>query len=381
MRFVSTVKAPTISRLTALELENFMSIEKARLEFDETGILNLCGYNDSGKSAITRALEVVFYNAYSNDQVNFIQDGKSHFGIGLEFSDGVEINRYKYIDGKSVWEMYKNGNVVFSNRLEDGIAALSDIPDVIRKYLGVIEDEITGEKLNVRRNTDRLFLINTTGGDNYKIINTVLRADILAESVNRLNKDRNTLQSELAALSTSSQTLKNELTHLVVLGDDLVAQVKENAENLADTKKRFEYLYSIQSQKAILDAFVVYDELPLIDTDQFRDIENLLELRKALDIPIYDACPLIDVSRLQLLEEIIQLRKSLDVDIPPALPTIDVSRFNEIMEIGRLYNSYLETTNSLNQVSAEYEQVRGELESLSKQYGFKICKNCGAVAV
>jgi len=358
-----------------------MSIEKARLEFDETGILNLCGYNDSGKSAITRALEVVFYNAYSNDQVNFIQDGKSHFGIGLEFSDGVEINRYKYIDGKSVWEMYKNGNVVFSNRLEDGIAALSDIPDVIRKYLGVIEDEITGEKLNVRRNTDRLFLINTTGGDNYKIINTVLRADILAESVNRLNKDRNTLQSELAALSTSSQTLKNELTHLVVLGDDLVAQVKENAENLADTKKRFEYLYSIQSQKAILDAFVVYDELPLIDTDQFRDIENLLELRKSLDIPIYDACPLIDVSRLQLLEEIIQLRKSLDVDIPPALPTIDVSRFNEIMEIGRLYNSYLETTNSLNQVSAEYEQVRGELESLSKQYGFKICKNCGAVAV
>lgn len=375
------MEAPTISRLTALELENFMSIEKARLEFDETGILNLCGYNDSGKSAITRALEVVFYNAYSNDQVNFIQDGKSHFGIGLEFSDGVEINRYKYIDGKSVWEMYKNGNVVFSNRLEDGIAALSDIPDVIRKYLGVIEDEITGEKLNVRRNTDRLFLINTTGGDNYKIINTVLRADILAESVNRLNKDRNTLQSELAALSTSSQTLKNELTHLVVLGDDLVAQVKENAENLADTKKRFEYLYSIQSQKAILDAFVVYDELPLIDTDQFRDIENLLELRKALDIPIYDACPLIDVSRLQLLEEIIQLRKSLDVDIPPALPTIDVSRFNEIMEIGRLYNSYLETTNSLNQVSAEYEQVRGELESLSNQYGFKICKNCGAVAV
>ncbi|RKW48284.1 MAG: hypothetical protein D8B41_00145, partial [Porphyromonas sp.] len=56
------------SKIVSIELENFMAIKNAILTFDESNIINLKGYNDSGKSAITRALDVLFFNSYKNAQ-------------------------------------------------------------------------------------------------------------------------------------------------------------------------------------------------------------------------------------------------------------------------------------------------------------------------
>jgi energy-coupling factor transporter ATP-binding protein EcfA2 len=369
------------NKLVAIEVENFMSIGQTRIEFDETGIINLCGYNDSGKSAITRALEVILYDGYSSDQVNFIMDDQDHFGIGLEFADGVSINKFKYANGKSVWEMMRNGEMLFTNRLANGVAAMSDIPEVIANYLGVVKDEHTDEQLNVRRNTDKLFLINTTGGDNYKIINSVLRCDVLAESVKRMNEDRNKLQSEVSNLATSSATLKNELTVITVVDTNTLGTIEQGMKNLSVNKQRSEYLTAIGAQKEILDSFAVYDEVPMIDTDRLTSLMALQELKKSLEVPIYTECSVLDSSRLTALSEIIQLRQALDVSIPPEAPIIDVSRFNDVMTVGKAFNDLWNSTNSLNVTTAEHESVVVELTSLSTQYGFKICKACGTVAV
>ena len=42
------------SKVVSLKIENFMSIKEGLIEFDDSNIISLCGYNDSGKSAITR---------------------------------------------------------------------------------------------------------------------------------------------------------------------------------------------------------------------------------------------------------------------------------------------------------------------------------------
>ena len=150
------------SKIVSLKIENFMSIKNGLIEFDESNIISLCGYNDSGKSAITRLMEVMLYNAYSTDQVKFITDGEDYWLGELTFSDGVVYTRRKYADGKSLWELTKGDKVLFSNKLPNGTyAAMGDTPEVIERYLGVIQDELTGEELNVRRNTDKLFLTST----------------------------------------------------------------------------------------------------------------------------------------------------------------------------------------------------------------------------
>ena len=180
------------SKIVSIKIENFMSIKNALLEFDESNIISLCGYNDSGKSAITRLLEVMFYNTYSTDQVKFITDGEDYWLGAITFSDGVVYTRKKYLDGKSLWELKKDDKILFTNLLPNGtLAAMGDTPEIIEKYLGVIQDELTTEELNVRRNTDKLFLVGTSGGDNYKILNTVLRSDVLASASKSLNEDKN----------------------------------------------------------------------------------------------------------------------------------------------------------------------------------------------
>lgn len=369
------------SKLVAFEFLNFMSIGSARLEFDESGILNITGYNDSGKSALTRAIEVLFYNAYSTEQVNYIQDGCEFFGVGAEFDDGISINKYKYRDGKSVWEMLKDDEVIFTNRLADGVAAMGDIPDVIAKYLMVVKDDYTDEKLNVRRNTDRLFLINTTGGDNYKILNSVLRADVLAESIKRMNEDRNKLQSEVTSKVTSVKTLRNELENITVVDDETLQRISDGVEKLSDSKLRLEYLTAINNQKQIYDEIQLYDEIPLVDTSRLREIEQLQSLKQATETVIYEECRLVDTSRLHELERIMELRKELDMVIPPEVPLVDVERYGAMKNIGMLYNELYQVTTDLTNTEAERTQVTTQLAELSAQHGFKICKNCGTVAV
>lgn len=369
-----------MSKLVAFELQDFMSIGEARIEFDDSGILNLVGYNDSGKSAVTRSLEVLFYDAYSSEQVRYIRDGCEFFGVGAEFDDGVSVNKYKYSTGQSVWEMVKDGQVIFTNRLNDGIAAMGDIPDVIANYLGVIKDDSTNEQLNIRRNTDKLFLINTTGGDNYKILNTVLRADVLAESVKRMNEDRNKLQSEVSNLATSSATLKNELQGITVLDEATFNTVLEMYEKLASSKQKVEYLVTLSDLKANLDAIRIYDELPLVDTSRLTSIVQLQELKKATEVVIYDECTTIDTHRLVLLKDIATNREALNIIIPAEVATVDTNRLRELRIIGESYNNLLKVNTDLANVELEHETTLKELKRLSEIHGFKICKTCGTVA-
>ena len=133
----------TYSRLIKWEVFNFMSIEHGECEFDDKNIVNLKGYNDSGKSAMLRALDVLMSNMSPQKQVEFIQDDKDFFRIIAYFDDGVSILRDKYINGQSLYEMYKDGTVIFSTKVGNALARVSEVPEPIRNYLGLIQYDNT----------------------------------------------------------------------------------------------------------------------------------------------------------------------------------------------------------------------------------------------
>lgn len=377
-------RGTTMSRLIAIEALNFMSIKQARIEFDESGILNLAGYNDSGKSAITRLLEIILYDAYQNEQVNYIHDGEEMFGAGVEFDDGVSINKYKYSNGKSVWEMMKDDQVIYTNRLANGVAAMSGVPEPIQKYINVVEDEYTGEKLNVRRNTDKLFLVGMSGGDVYKIINAVLHCDTLAETVKRLNEDRNKVQSELASKSTQLETLKTELKNLKVIEESTLDNLRNKHENLTLASQRLDSITSIGSQKDQIATLEPHPELQLVDTTRFYDIQNVILAKQGVDKYDQELPPelhVIDTDRLRQLNAIQDLRKQLDVNITPELVPVDLQRLNDMKQIGMLFNRYYQHSTTLANIDKELQETQHQLKHLSDEHGFKICANCGTVAV
>ena len=397
-----------MSKITAIELYNFMTVKEGRLEFDDSNVLNLVGYNDSGKSSVTRALEVLLYDAYSNDQVNFIRDDEDMFGVGLEFDDGVAINKYKYATGQSEWEMLKDGKTLYTNRLESGIASISGVPEVIQNYLGVVKDDITGTYLNVRRNSDKAFLVQTTGGDNYKILNSILRADILANTVKKLNEDRNKLQVDINSNSITLNTLKGELESIRVLPDEFIGSLKTLTKVIRDNKSKVDALLNISDKEQAYNGVVVWDEvkpvdisnymlletvveaynatltvipdeLSTLDVDRLSILESIVEAKKGLDIVIPDSLPVVDTSKYDLISSIMEYSTSLDTYIGEELDLIDIEKLNLIRNVGEAFNTLYHETNTLTSVETQHREVLSELKTLSVQHGFQICKSCGTV--
>lgn len=372
----------SMSKLKAIEICNFMSIGSARLEFDDSNIISICGYNDSGKSAITRLLEIMFYNAYSQDQASFIKDGTDYWGCSLEFDDGVEYNRYKYLDGKSEYELKKDGKIIFSNKTAQGtILAMDKVPEQIENYLGVIsvKDDTMNEKLNVRRNTDKLFLINTTGGENYKMLNTILRSDLLAGASKKLNKDRNSLQADVSVKSTEKATLGAELETLEVCSDEALSKLAEMTKNLEDINRRYEYLQDIVQEKSKIDEIVIPVEVSLIDSSRLAEISRLNQLKEEAESVIQPECSVVDMSRLSKLMELISLYRGTQVEITPEVGNINVDRLKDIKAIAVQYNELYGLYNQVGVVEQELETTKATLSDMANKYGFKICKNCGTV--
>ena len=368
------------SKVVSLKIENFMSIKEGLIEFDDSNIISLCGYNDSGKSAITRLLEVMFYNAYATDQVKFITDGEEHWTGILTFSDGVVYTRRKYADGKSLWELTKGDTVLFSNKLANGTyAAMGDTPDVIERYLGVIQDELTGEELNVRRNTDRLFLINTSGGDNYKILNSVLRSDVLSSASKALNEDKNKLNAEVTEKTTVKGVIKEQYESYDVAPQEEMNDVKQYISNLEENKGRIVRLSALMEENQRKHSISLYDVLEPIDTSRLSDLKNILNLSTQKNAPVYSPLSKIELARLQELKTIISYAEKLHVATYDELTPVDIQRLEVLKGVADNFNTLSNIQKSYDRVSAELEATKAKLLALSQQYNLKVCHNCGSV--
>lgn len=368
------------SKIISLKIENFMSIKNGLIEFDDSNIISLCGYNDSGKSAITRLMEVMLYNAYSTDQVKFITDGEDYWLGELTFSDGVVYTRRKYADGKSLWELTKGDKILFSNKLPNGTyAAMGDTPEVIERYLGVIQDELTGEELNVRRNTDKLFLINTSGGDNYKILNSVLRSDVLSSASKSLNEDKNKLNAEVNEKTTVKAVLQEQYDSYDVAPKEELDDVQTFISHLEESKGRVTRLSLLMEENQRKHSISLYDSLTPVDTSRLEDLQDIFELANQKNIAIYDSVGKVETDRLAELRNIMELSKKQSNTTFDKLEKVDVDRIKDLKQLADVLNLYLAAEKSYKRVSKQLNDTRNQLLKLSQENGLKVCRNCGSI--
>lgn len=187
------------SKLVSFECFNFMSVRHGVCEFDESGIINLKGYNDSGKSAVLTALRVLLCNSTPSKQVDFIQDEQEYFRVMARFDDGVLLLRDKYLNGQSLYEMYKDGQLIFSTKSASGaLTSVSKVPDPVANYLGLVSYD--GVYLNARSCKEDALGVDTTGSQNYKMFSKVLKSEEIARAGELLNNDRNRLVADINAV-------------------------------------------------------------------------------------------------------------------------------------------------------------------------------------
>lgn len=375
-----------LSLIKSVELENFMSIEHGKIEFDDTNIICLCGYNDSGKSAVTEAIEILFYDSYSRNQAAYIQDGKDFFKVTMTFDDGVEVSKTKLRNGNGIWELKQGGTTIYTNQLNDAVASVDKVPEPIYNYLGVVYDEYTQSLLNVRRNRDKLLLVDTSGGDNYKIFNSILKSDLLAETSKRLNTDKNKLSTECNNRSNSLNTLKDEIDCMNCATVESLDELSEEIHKVTELSEKYESLVTILELSNTVESYVDWGELEVIDTERLNALESLKRIVEVLQEPLFEECETIDIERMRLLEVVKQESETLrGIEILPEISTKGIENLQERLrefESLRLAMQQLESQEQgINEIDEQQEGVKLKLAEYAEKYDFKVCPTCGTVVI
>lgn len=398
--------------IKSIHIDNFMSIKSADIEFDNRNIIDLCGYNDSGKSAIIRLIDIMFYNAYPTEQVHFIQNGEDFFRCVMVFTDGVEYERIKRSTGASIFILRKDGKEIYTNQSGRQIISTNGIPKVIADYLGVVKDEYTGEELNVRRCTDRLFLITTTGGDNYKILNTILQSDALAATSTQLNTDKNKLQQEVVARYNQLSALENQRKETPVVPTDRLDELENSVATLEEMTDRCNAICKAKDEKAVFDSIIVYPEVSKVNIQKYESIVEIMGYKNTASAPLPAKISMVDSDKLAELQMLATLKDTASMPLPVKVSnlaidkytdlrslmiavtaakevtvprgidaTIDIDRYCDIKALHDSYATFSTANNDYIAKQSKYDTVHAKLKELAEQYNLAICSNCGAISV
>lgn len=402
------------SKIKEVELYNFMSFEHTRLVFDETNILNIKGYNDSGKSAILRAIMVCLADMFKRAQVKYIRYGCEYFRIVVTFTDGVSILRDKYLNGQSLYEMYKDGEVVYTTKQGSRLTRIEGVPETIQKYLGMCMTE-TG-CLNYQTCSEKMLLVETSGSENYQELNTVLKSDEISRATELINSDRNQLNARVIEVQKEFEDKsvvlksrsyvdrkiidflerKDKETEELVKRGNLIKSLNDDFLKLESLEEipelstlevgRCKVLSSLVSSLEEVLSMPDIPEVEKVDSGRAKDIESLMvwcsKVEKLEDIPEVEV---IDGKRLSILESALSSFEDMPKEELPEVKGVDLSSFSKLRVLKDLQSalgSLDEVRMDLHLISEAEKECQKNmkevlLEAEKEGIAFEKCPNCG----
>lgn len=407
------------SKISTVEIINFMSFKRAKVSFDESNILNIKGYNDAGKSTILRATAVCLMDMFKSKQIKFIRHGEEYFRVIITFDDGVVILRDKYINGQSLYEVYNGSELVYTSKQGNRLARIEGVPKQVQDYLGLcVTDSVY---LNYQSCVDKLPVVDTTGSENYQMFHEVLRMEEIYVANNMINLDKNELGSDIAQIEDE---LHNDEVLLARCGDvdeeiikslekldikaklsndkktklDSMVKVAENYESI----KKIPHINKVSSDRlakvnkineivGVLDSRVVIPSIGRVSSDKLARVRNIEKLVNTLDnrvvLPKINS---ISTDRVVALKKIESLVNSLNkVIVLPDIPSVDTSLVDKKLKLGviaKYYTHLREEEIKNKQLEDELENAKSKLKEIAEQakkMGIELvkCNNCGTYTI
>lgn len=417
------------SKLVSWEVQNFASIKHGICEFDESGIIFIMGYNDSGKSNMLRALDVLLFNSHPKNQLLFITDGEDYFRVTAKFSDGVIILRDKYINGQSLYEMYKDGQCLYSTKVNGVLTKIDSVPEPISLYLGL------SEELTIRTCYDKQFIVETSGSENYRSLSSELRTEELVRAVELINIDKNKLSTDMSSKRNfllvhqeilsrgeglteelvsfmengdkaidACDVCERELSEIYILGnkaseihltpelDSIEAEELSKLSDIINISDKissiclFPEVHEVESTavdlltqiagiETELSGLVVTPELGVVDYEGVGILENLMGVGQALQaIRVPPEVHTVDDIQFRDIISLMEM-PVLDEIVQPELSVLDDSQLADIVQIYNLGNSLPDVTS----LDEQIEKLHEEMLSLAQQVGSDVivCPECG----
>lgn len=371
------------SRIVSVEVFNFMVYNHAVISFDEENIINIKGYNSGGKSTMLKAIAVCLTNMYPKAQAKFIRHGEKYFRIVVKFEDGVSIVRDKYVTGQSLYEIYKDDVCKFTTKEGGRLTKVDSVPEVIEKYLGLCV--VSTGCLNYQVRQDPLWLIETTGSENYNSLNEILKTEEISRAGAMLNSDKNKLNSEITGIEASLQETRFALKDISGYTPELLQELERRELLCKNLVTKYQDVKGIMSTLVSLSGVEDIPDVVVINDKRFRDISMIDATAKELDdILVLPEVGLVEDGRYVLLSAIVETAKNLSEvrTSYPELDTVDYSAEGKLAGICSTLDDLKDVMTEIKNLNKEGSKVQSELKDIvdkarSKGIRFVQCDNCG----
>lgn len=362
-----------------------MTLKNAKIEFDDKQIINLKGYSDSGKSAFLRALEVCLDNYRPASQTKFIRDGEKYFAVSVEFDDGVIVRRYKFNDGKSLYEMFKGKDLIYTSKRDGNLLPIKDVPEVIKEYVDLARLENSGI-LNFRRNTDKQFLSETTGAENFQDLNKLFGVDEITTAISLVKQDESEIKEKIENNTMTIEYNRGKVKEFQGITDELIKVLMEKEKEVNAIEARATKLRDLSGLVGDLVELPVSEEVETIQATNPGIVslfEGLEEFRVLEDVPILPEIEEVEALRdVQNLKEIVgELLKTGALD-----EVEEVNSNAKSLESGEalleLLEDGLELDEQVGKINEQIDKMRdwlGKAVQVLKAKGTAVtqCSNCG----
>ena len=178
--------------IESITLKNFRSYKDARIEF-HPNVNIIIGENDSGKTNILRAIDLVVNNHPSG--TDYISDWGGDLQIDLEV-DGKVITRARNVKWSKKYGIFKAGEINeyrLIGEKEPFKAFGLGVPDLIKKHLNISPTSFAFQ-------LEGPFLLNKSAADVARHYNNIVNLDIIDTTISNiagiLRKERGTLKIE-----------------------------------------------------------------------------------------------------------------------------------------------------------------------------------------
>lgn len=270
-----------------LLIRDFGPIREIEFNFEENKVYHFIGENDSGKSMVLDAMNILCNNIPDIHVQKYVSDYSNSFYIEGEDFSGNIIGLKR---GNETWYYLKtpDGKEKYWEKIR------GNVPDEIQRIVNMYEDDVKKEKFNFRYAEDKILFMNTTSGENYSFFQKALGTDKVIQALKKANTEDNKLGKELEKIEAKLEYEKEnlakhpDLTYIkdeVTLYRNSVKEIYVNLKGVHELIETYRYLDNLETLKVPdeISNWGSYEE----DYKKIESIYSLLsDMRKLEEIEL-----------------------------------------------------------------------------------------------